>query len=85
MRIKKPSRMVARQDHEQPFVHYYDMHPTGGDDDVSCQCEPVRRPCIVVARRADIAVFKGISIPNRHHGVSSWRLYERIVPRLSRF
>jgi hypothetical protein len=23
--------MVARQDHEQPFVHYYDMHPTEED------------------------------------------------------
>jgi hypothetical protein len=31
MRIKKPSRMVAHDLDEQPFVHYYDMHPTKED------------------------------------------------------
>ena len=109
MRIKKPSRMVAHDLDEQPFVHYYDMHPTKEDlmGESAAQSTLIHyllsvlthlfraRPCFIVSnlntyrhRRRyeypmapDIAVFKGISIPNpASREFRSWRLYEANRP-----
>lgn len=105
MRVKKPPVTVVRSPVKQPFVHYYDLHPTKEDlmGESVAQSTLIHyllsvltylfrnTTCFIVSnlnlyqrRRRyeyplapDIAVFKGVTIPNpAAREFRSWRLYE---------